>query len=30
MLRGRPADLTADRIQAAYFGATETVEEAAR
>jgi branched-chain amino acid transport system ATP-binding protein len=30
MLRGRPSDLTADRIQAAYFGATEAVEEAAR
>lgn len=30
VLRGRPADLTGDRIQAAYFGATEAVEEAAR
>ena len=30
VLRGRPADLTGDRIQNAYFGATDAVEEAAR
>jgi branched-chain amino acid transport system ATP-binding protein len=30
VLRGRPSELSAERIQAAYFGATEAAEEAGR